>query len=73
MGWGVVLETDGVSKTSRAAGLAELPDSAATGAVACLPVGRPPSALPFIPPPPPPPPGPELPRASTGKEGRSPL
>ncbi len=70
------LETGGVSQTSRAAELAELPDSAAAaaaGAVACLPVARPPSALPFIPPPPPPPPGPELPRASMGKEGRSPL
>lgn len=49
---------------------AERPDSAAAGVVACLPVARPPSALPFIPPPPT---GPELPRVSMGKEGCSPL
>lgn len=48
----------------------ERPDSAAAGVVACLPVARPPSALPFIPPPPT---GPELPRVSMGKEGCSPL
>lgn len=60
---------EGVGLPWRQPGSAQLPDSAAAGAD--LPVARPPSALPFIPPPPPP--RPEPLRASTDKEGCSPL